>query len=78
MTESPPFSRIVRVDALARGGQNMTIEASPSEREALRTREVARLDVLGDRIRKRTDLTEEEIDRRLQALLRLGKALHVA
>jgi len=35
MTESAPFSRIVRVDALSRGGQNMTIEASPSEREAL-------------------------------------------
>ncbi len=35
MTESAPFSRIVRVDALPRGGQNMTIEASPSEREAL-------------------------------------------
>jgi hypothetical protein len=50
----------------------------PSEQEALRTREVARLDVLGERIRKRTDLSEEEIDRRLQALLRLGKALHVA
>ncbi len=35
MTESAPFSRIVRVDALPRGGQTMTIEASPSEREAL-------------------------------------------
>ena len=35
MTESAPFSRIVRVDALPRGGQNMTIEASPSERGAL-------------------------------------------
>jgi hypothetical protein len=35
MTESAPFSRIVRVDALPRGGQNMTIEASPSERDAL-------------------------------------------
>ena len=35
MTESAPFSRIVRVDAVPRGGQNMTIEASPAEREAL-------------------------------------------
>jgi uncharacterized metal-binding protein YceD (DUF177 family) len=35
MTESAPFSRMIRVDALPRGGQNMTIEASPSEREAL-------------------------------------------
>ena len=35
MTESAPFSRIVRVDAVPRGGHNMTIEASPSEREAL-------------------------------------------
>ncbi len=35
MTESAPFSRIVRVDALPSGRQTMTIEASPSEREAL-------------------------------------------
>ena len=35
MTKSAPFSRIVRIDAVPRGGQNMTIEASPAEREAL-------------------------------------------
>jgi hypothetical protein len=35
VAESAPFSRIVRVDAVPRGGQNMTIEASPAEREAL-------------------------------------------
>jgi Large ribosomal RNA subunit accumulation protein YceD len=35
MTESAPFSRIVRVDAIPQGGQTLAIEASPSEREAL-------------------------------------------
>ena len=50
----------------------------PSDREALRTREVARLDALGERVRGRTDLSKEEIDRRLQGLRRLRKALHVA
>jgi len=53
-------------------------QREPSDQEALRTREVARLDALGERVRRRTDLTEEEVDRRLQGLLRLRKALHVA
>jgi hypothetical protein len=35
MTESAPFTRIVRVDAIPQDGQTLTIEASPSEREAL-------------------------------------------
>jgi hypothetical protein len=35
MTESALFSRMVRVDALSKGGQDMTIEAGPSERVAL-------------------------------------------
>jgi hypothetical protein len=35
MTEAKPFSRIVWVDALPREGQTVTIEAAPSEREAL-------------------------------------------
>jgi len=35
MTEAGPFSRVVRVDALPREGQNVTIEATPAEREAL-------------------------------------------
>ena len=35
MTEAEPFSRVVRVDALPREGQTVTIEASPAEREAL-------------------------------------------
>jgi hypothetical protein len=35
MTESAPFSRIVRVDAIPQDGQTLAIEASPSEREAL-------------------------------------------
>jgi hypothetical protein len=32
---SEPFSRVVRVDAIPRDGQTVTIEASPREREAL-------------------------------------------
>ena len=35
MTEAGPFTRLVRVDALPREGQTVTIEASPAEREAL-------------------------------------------
>jgi hypothetical protein len=35
MTEARPFSRVVRVDALPRDGQTVTIEAAPAEREAL-------------------------------------------
>jgi hypothetical protein len=35
MTEAMPFSRVVRVDALPREGQVVTIEATPTEREAL-------------------------------------------
>ena len=37
MTEAGPLSRVVRVDALPREGQTVTIEASPAEREALAT-----------------------------------------
>jgi len=35
MTDAPPFSRRVRVDALPAGGLSQTIEASPDERAAL-------------------------------------------
>jgi Large ribosomal RNA subunit accumulation protein YceD len=35
MTETGPFTRVVRVDALPREGQTVAIEASPAEREAL-------------------------------------------
>jgi uncharacterized metal-binding protein YceD (DUF177 family) len=35
MTEGRPFSRVVRVDALPRDGQTVTIEATPAERKAL-------------------------------------------
>ena len=35
MAEAMPFSRVVRVDALPREGQMLTIEATPAEREAL-------------------------------------------
>lgn len=35
MTETQPLSRVVRVDALPKEGQTVTIEAGPAEREAL-------------------------------------------
>jgi Large ribosomal RNA subunit accumulation protein YceD len=35
MTEAGPFSRAVRIDALPREGQMVTIKATPAEREAL-------------------------------------------
>jgi hypothetical protein len=37
MTDSAPFRRVVRVDALPEDGQTLTIEADASEREALAT-----------------------------------------
>jgi len=50
----------------------------PTDQQALRTREVARLDALGERVKGRKDLSDEEIDRRLKGLVRLRKALHMA
>jgi len=35
MTEAGPLSRVVRIDALPREGETVTIEASPAERQAL-------------------------------------------
>jgi hypothetical protein len=35
MAKASPFSRVVRVDALPREGQTVTVEATPAEREAL-------------------------------------------
>jgi hypothetical protein len=35
MTEAKPLTRVVRIDALPRDGQTVTITASPAEREAL-------------------------------------------
>lgn len=35
MTEAEPLSRVVRIDALPKDGETLTIEASPAEREAL-------------------------------------------
>jgi uncharacterized protein DUF177 involved in 23S rRNA accumulation len=35
MTEAGPLSRVVRIDALPKEGQTLTVEASPAEREAL-------------------------------------------
>jgi hypothetical protein len=35
MTEATPFSRLVRVDALPKDGQSVTIEANAAERQAL-------------------------------------------
>ncbi len=35
MTEAGPLSRVVRIDALPKEGQTLTVEASPTEREAL-------------------------------------------
>jgi len=52
--------------------------SEPSEQDAMRKREVARLDALGERVSKREDLSKEEIERRMQGLVRLRKALHVA
>jgi DNA-binding transcriptional MerR regulator len=51
---------------------------TPSEQAALRSREMARLDALGMRLRKRVDVTEEELARQLHGVKRLRKTLFVA
>jgi len=48
------------------------------EQEALRNREVARLDALAERLRGRDGVTEEELARQLHGLRRLRKTLYVA
>jgi hypothetical protein len=46
-----------------------------TEQDGLRQREMARLDALGQRVRDREDLSEEEMARRMRGLDRLRKAL---
>ena len=48
---------------------------SAAEQESTRSREVARLDALGERLRQRDDLDETEVARRMRSLDRLRKAL---
>lgn len=48
---------------------------SPSDQESLRSREMARLDALGERLRQRQDLDEPEMARRARTLERLRKRL---
>jgi hypothetical protein len=47
----------------------------PSEQESLRTHEIARLDALAERVRRREDLDEAEVARRIRSLDRLRKTL---
>jgi hypothetical protein len=47
----------------------------PTEQESLRGHEMARLDALGERLRQRQDLDEEEMARRARTLDRLRKKL---
>ena len=51
---------------------------SPGEQVGLRSREMARLDALGERLRRRQDVSEEELARQLHGLQRLRKTLFVA
>jgi len=51
---------------------------SPAEQAALRSREMARLDALGERLRRREDISEEELARQLHGVKRLRKTLFVA
>lgn len=55
---------------------NRALRRRPSgEQDGLRQREMARLDALGERVRQRDDLSEEEVARRMRGLDRLRKAL---
>ena len=47
----------------------------PTEQESLRSHELARLDALGERVRRRDDLDEVDVARRMRSLDRLKKAL---
>jgi hypothetical protein len=51
---------------------------SPAEQAGLRSREVVRLDALGERLRNRADVSEDELARQLHALQVLRKTLFVA
>jgi hypothetical protein len=48
---------------------------TPSDQESARSREMARLDALGERLRQRQDLDEPEMARRTRTLERLRKKL---
>ena len=48
---------------------------SATEQATLRSREMARLDTLSDRLRKREGVREEELARQLRGIQSLGKAL---
>jgi hypothetical protein len=50
---------------------------SAGEQAALRSREMARLDALGERLRRREDVSEEELARQLRGVKRLRKTLFV-
>jgi hypothetical protein len=49
-----------------------------NEQAALRIRELARLDALSERLRKRVGVSEEELARQLHGVKRLRKTLFVA
>ncbi len=50
----------------------------PTEQAGLRSREVVRLDALGERLRNRQDVSEDELARQLHGLQVLRKTLFVA
>src|SRR5580704_10173653 len=50
---------------------------TPAEQAAVRSREMARLDALGERLRNREDVSEEELARQLRGVKRLRKTLFV-
>jgi transposase-like protein len=55
---------------------NRALRRRPSEeQESLRNHEVARLDALAERLRRRSDLDEAEMTRRIRSLDRLKKTL---
>jgi hypothetical protein len=57
---------------------NRALRRRPAnEQAALRSREMARLDALGERLRKREDVSEEELARQLRGVKRLRKTLFV-
>lgn len=78
------FASIARALGMGRGldanaAFNRSLRRHPAEeQEALRNHEIARLDALGEQVRKRGDLDEVELARKMRSLDRLRKSLFSA
>jgi hypothetical protein len=79
--EGRTYARIARELGIERtldanAAFNRALRRRPSEeQDSLRSHEMARLDALAERVRRRSDLDEAEVSRRIRSLDRLKKTL---